>query len=76
MCKSKKHGDVFVFDADDTLWMTEWQYSHAYATFFAYLYDILGDRMPNLHLVREHFFEIEGKLYGTYGVGAGAWPRR
>ncbi len=66
-----ERASVFVFDADDTLWMTEWQYSQAYANFFAYLYEILGDRMPNLHLVRERFFEIESQLYDTYGVKRG-----
>jgi len=64
-------GDVYVFDADDTLWMNEWQYSRAYAAFFSHLYEIMGDRMPNIHLVRDVFFKIDGHMFKDYGVRRG-----
>lgn len=65
----KKH--AFVFDGDDTLWMTEWQYSEAYATFFRYLYDVLKSEMPALHLAWERYFRKEYELYREWGVRRG-----
>ena len=62
---------AFVFDADDTLWMNEWQYSSAYATYFQYLYEVLRNEMPALNLVWERYFKKEQELYREYGVRRG-----
>lgn len=62
---------LFVLDGDDTLWMTEWQYSEAYATFFRYLYEILKNEMPAFHLVWERYMRKEHELYREWGVRKG-----
>lgn len=62
---------VYVFDADDTLWMNEWQYSRSTAKFFAFLYEIFGRFTPNLHAVRNRYFEIDAENFKTYGVKRG-----
>lgn len=62
---------VFVFDADDTLWQNEWQYSEAQTKFFAYLYEIFQHRMPNLHYVKDSYFRLDGKDFKTWGIKRG-----
>ena len=62
---------VLVFDADDTLWMNEWQYSRAFTEFFAYLYQQFGPYMPNVNAVKARFDEIDRSLFATWGVRQG-----
>lgn len=62
---------VLVFDADDTLWMNEWQYSKAFADFFAYLYSQFGNRMPNFHALKTRYDEIDRELFPICGVRRG-----
>jgi hypothetical protein len=62
---------VYVFDADDTLWMNEWQYSKAAAAFFNFLYEICGKYAPNLHATKDTFYELDKKNFETWGVRRG-----
>jgi|SRR3989344_5312660 len=62
---------VLVFDADDTLWMNEYQYSQAYSEFFAYLYSQFKDCMPNLNAVKIRFDELDRALFPQWGVKRG-----
>ena len=62
---------VIVFDADDTLWQNEWQYSRAQAEFFAYLYKVFGHYMPNLHYVKDVYFRLDGECFKTWGIKRG-----
>ncbi|OGZ59119.1 MAG: hypothetical protein A3B96_03725 [Candidatus Spechtbacteria bacterium RIFCSPHIGHO2_02_FULL_43_15b] len=64
---------VLVFDADDTLWRTEWQYSKALADFFAYLYSEFRDITPNLNSLKQRFDEIDKKLFPEWGISRGRW---
>lgn len=62
---------VAVFDADDTLWMNEWQYSRATSRFFDYLYTIFQGKIPNLHYLKDRFYKIDGELFKEWGVKRG-----
>ena len=62
---------VAVFDADDTLWMNEGQYSQAVCRFFDYLYQALRNRVPTRGYLSERFQKIDGELFGTWGVKRG-----
>ena len=66
---------TFVLDADDTLWMNEWQYSKAKADFLAFLYDRLGDRMPNITSVLTKYSSIDATLGKEMGVRRGRVAR-
>lgn len=69
--RRKNNMAVFVFDADDTLWMNEWQYSHATTKFFFFLYEIFRNCAPNFHAIRERFYEIDKSLYPQFGTRRG-----
>ncbi|OHA48602.1 MAG: hypothetical protein A2806_00380 [Candidatus Terrybacteria bacterium RIFCSPHIGHO2_01_FULL_48_17] len=62
---------VLVFDADDTLWMNEWQYSKAFSEFYAYLYQTFGPYMPNFRALQTRFEEIDRMLFPVWGVRRG-----
>jgi len=62
---------VFVFDADDTLWMNEWQYSAAYAQYFAFIYQIFRECSPTLKYLNRRFFQIDIGLYRVWGIRRG-----
>lgn len=54
---------VIVFDADDTLWMNERQYSEAYSKYFLFLFETFRQYAPTLKYVNKRFFQIDGDLY-------------
>ena len=63
--------NLFVFDGDDTLWYSEYTYSQAYADFFAFLYEKLGYRVPNIHFIYKVFSHIEDRNVPLWGVKRG-----
>ncbi len=59
---------VYVFDADDTGWMNEWQYSETYIRFFHFLYGAFKDKTPNLYSLVEQFKFHSKAAFDVYGV--------
>ncbi|MDO8560996.1 MAG: hypothetical protein Q7R91_02170 [bacterium] len=51
--------------------MNEWQYSHARSEFFRVLYELLPGHVPNLHYVKDRYFEIDLELFKEWGVRRG-----
>jgi phosphoglycolate phosphatase-like HAD superfamily hydrolase len=62
---------VYVFDADDTLWLTEWLYSRSLIKFFAFLHASFGRYTPNLYSIKNSFAEIDRELFLKRGVRRG-----
>lgn len=64
-----------VFDNDDTLTETAAQYDQATVKLFAFIYEVFGSGAPDLHSLKDKYYEISASLFKEFGVRRGRVER-